>query len=86
MATLYRANGEKKTVKPKGKTFSIKELQDAVGGYFELVDLNDHYLVVNENGRLLDLNYNSNASRLVKQFGHDYIVGDALYCEKTFIK
>lgn len=85
MATLYRANGTKKAIKPKGKHFSIKELQDAVGGYIELLDLNSHYLIVNENGRLLDLHYNSEATRLVMQFGYDYIVGDAVYCEKTQI-
>lgn len=85
MATLYRANGKKSVIKPKGKHFTIGELQDAVGGNIQLIDLHDHYLVVNANGHLLDLHYNSEATRLVYQFGYDYVAGDAVYCEKTQI-
>lgn len=82
MATLYRANGTAMPVKPKkGKQFSIKELQDFVGGHVELIPIPGHYLVVNEAGRLLELEYNSQATRLVHQFGYDYVVGDAVYIE-----
>ena len=82
MATLYRANGTPTPIKPKkGKRFTVGELQKLVGGYVELIPIPGHYLAVNEDGKLLDLNYNSNATRLVHQFGYGYVVGDAVYCD-----
>ena len=86
MATLYKANGEKKQVSPKRKRFSLDELQAAVGGYVEYIHLgNDKVLVVNEDGLLLNLPINENASKITAQFGYVPIVGDALVADRNQI-
>jgi len=68
-----------KIAKPKLKRVSdapmtLKEMQDFVGGLIEVVYLGDDQLVVNEEGLLLGLPYNSEASELSGR----RIVGDAL--------
>ena len=87
MPTLYKANGEKKTIERK-RAFSTGELQKYVGGDdFELIPLGNHYLVVNEIGRIIGLPINENATRIAMQFGfYAIIVGDALFTEKRFVK
>lgn len=82
MATLYKTNGAKIYVAPKNKKkFTLRELQDLVGGFVSQFKAGSgHVLVVNEDGRLLDLQHNRKASELVKQFGYVPIVGDAVYC------
>jgi len=84
MATLYKANGDIITIKPRGlsKRFSIKELQRAVGGYVECVNLRGNYLVVDEDGEAKELPYNFNASAIVRQFGYTHILGDAVFCKE----
>ena len=85
MPTLYKTNGEKVAI-DRTRPFSVGELQEFVGGYFELIPLGRHYLVVNEEGRLYGLPVNRNASMLAAQFGFPEIVGDALFTEKRFVK
>ena len=82
MATLYKTNGAKIHVAPKNKKkFTLRELQNYVGGFVEQFRAGEgHVLVVNEDGRLLDLQHNRRASELAKQFGYVPIVGDAVYC------
>ena len=82
MATLYKTSGEKVEISPKnGKRFSLVELQKLVGGYIEYIHLKGHILVVNEDGRLMNLPVNPGATQLARQFGYDFIVGDAVYCK-----
>ncbi|HNC58656.1 MAG TPA: DUF3846 domain-containing protein [Leptospiraceae bacterium] len=48
---------------------SLEEMQEFVGGYIEEVATNinaRHFLVVNEDGNMLNLPANPNATRLVK--------------------
>lgn len=85
MPTLYKSNGEIIPIKRK-HPFTLAELQEYVGGYIELIPIGENYLVVNEEGRLLDLPVNENATRIVAQLGYLPIVGDALFTEKRFIK
>lgn len=82
MATLYKTTGEKIYIAPKNKKkFTLRELQDYVGGFVAQFRVGKgHVLVVNEDGRLLDLQHNRKASELVHQFGYADIVGDAVYC------
>lgn len=82
MAILYKTNGAKIYVAPKNKKkFTLRELQDLVGGFVAQFKAGEgHVLVVNEDGRLLDLQHNRRASELAKQFGFVPIVGDAVYC------
>ena len=83
MATLYKTNGAKIHVSPKNKKkFTLRELQDLVGGFVAQFKAGEgHVLVVNEDGRLLDLQYNRRASELASQFGYPPIVGNAVYCK-----
>jgi len=53
MATFYKTTGEVEEVKPaNGEKFSLKEMQDMVGGHIEIVPLpNGESVVVNEEGK-----------------------------------
>jgi len=67
---------------PKGKQYTLEELQSAVGGYIQIVHPvgDSRYLIVlNEEGKLKDLPLNKTATRLYRQ-PPDYIVGPALVC------
>lgn len=89
MAYIYKSNGEVIETSPKnGKDFSLKELKEIVGGYIEIINLGDDYMVVNEEGKLLDLPINLSATRLYRLFTRvgDYIVGDVLICDKFQIR
>ena len=60
---------------------SLKDAQSFVGGWVELVRLNDGVLIINEEGKLKDLDLNPEASKLFSDsHGHtDYICGPAIY-------
>lgn len=88
MAYIYKSNGEIIETSPKNKKdFSLKELKEIVGGYIEILDLKDVYMVINEEGKLLDLPLNAEATTLYMLITHinDYIVGDVLVCPKNQI-
>lgn len=53
MAKIFKTDGQVISVQPKnGKDFSLKELKAIVGGYIEIIRMNDKYMVVNEEGKL----------------------------------
>lgn len=86
MAKLIKTSGEVINVTPKneGKPFTLEELKEYVGGWIECIYLNKHQvMVINEEGKLLNLPYNTIATeayRLAFQPTNDFIVGDALIC------
>jgi len=85
MATIIKTNGTKQSVEPKdGKMFSLKELQSVVGGYIELVPLNDGKLmVVDEDGKMkANTQLNIEASRIANQ----QIVGQVIIIDKDQIE
>lgn len=92
MAKLIKSSGLKKIVRPEnGSTFTLKELQEYVGGYIELVFLDDGKIfVVDEEGKLKGKEVNIEATiyaRMKKAgFGNDFIVGDVLLCNKKEIE
>lgn len=89
MATIYGTDGSIKEVQPKnGTDFSLEELQGVVDGYVELIGLSDDRLmVVNEEGKLIGLPINGNATVLARLEGYDdIIVGDVLVCDSAMIK
>lgn len=90
MAKIYKTNGEIVDIEPKnGKDFQLKELNDIVGGYIELVTLpNDEFMVVNEEGKMMGLPVNDNATTIYhsKVGPWDYIVGDCLICKTSQIR
>ena len=60
------------------KDNSLKQMQDAVGGYIELVRLaDDDVMIVNKEGLNLRLPINEHASKIVGQT----IVGNVLICK-----
>ena len=84
MAKIYKTTGEVIEVEPKnGKDFKLKELQEIVQGYIEIVNFSPtEYMVVNEEGHLIGLLLNPSATILYKK---DIIVGDVLICNKSQI-
>lgn len=86
---IAKANGTMQCVEPANKSdYTLEEMQRIVGGHIEIIDLGQRYLVVNEEGKLMRLQYNTMATNwmLVAIGGSDFIVGDALLCEKKHIK
>lgn len=72
-----------KDIKPSNRNnFRLKELRDIVNGMVELVNLSKRkvYMVINEEGKLLNLPRNEGATALwEEEYGSntgDYIVGD----------
>lgn len=90
MAIIYRANGECEEVQPEnGKDFKLEQLRAIVGGFIEVLSINDdEIMVLNEEGKLLELDYNHEATRLYcnRYRTNDYIVGDVLICNNNEIK
>jgi hypothetical protein len=88
MAYIYKTNGEVIETSPKNKKdFSLKELKEIVGGHIEVVNLGDDYMVVNEEGKLIGLPFNLNATivyQISTKIG-EHIVGDVLVCPKNQI-
>ena len=81
MARLYKTDGTNEEVSPAdGKTFKLRELQDLVGGYIELVQLGDAVLIVNEDEKIKGLPFNREATFVlqVMRFTEDVIVGPAV--------
>ncbi len=85
MAKWIKTSGEIVDVQPKnGTDFSLNELQGFVGGYIEVVGLDDGKLmVVNEEGKINGLCINSEATLLSR---YDIIVGDVLVCDSREIR
>mgnify|MGYP001576913111 CR=1 FL=1 len=81
---LIKPDGSVEPYPPKGKTYTLEELQKAVGGYIEILHPPDRALlmVINEEGKLQGLPPNEAATRLMgdRLLPGDYIVGNALVC------
>ena len=90
MAQIIKTNGERVETSPKnGKDFKLEELQEIVNGWIEIVWLpNDMVLIVNEDGKPLDLPINQEATKIYQDaFGfNDVIVGDALLCNTNQVE
>lgn len=82
MAAFIKTNGEITNVTPKnGTDYKYEELKEFVGGYIEIVPINDHkIMVINEEGKLNNLPVNHIASLLYK---YDTICGNVLVCDDS---
>jgi len=91
MAKWIKANGSVETVEPRnGNNFTLDELKKFVNGYIQVINLpNDYkYLVCNEEGKLLGLYENRQATDILV-LGNgimDVVVGDVLVCDYDQIK
>ena len=66
-------------VKPRGEYWLLKELQELVGGYIEVVrTIDGRFMVINEKGKLHRLPLNKQATRVYQHGLVDPIVGPAL--------
>ena len=89
-AKVYCANGYEEDARPiNGKTFTLKELQDAVGGIIEVIRLKDgRLMIVNEEGLLQGLPVNIEATNILRR-DHSttqYIVGNAIVCDSDMFE
>ena len=85
---FIKSNGEEVQVNPtNGSNFDLEEMQTYVGGYIEIISIENQSLVLNEEGKLKGLPVNEKASRMFKDFygNTDFIVGDVLICPSEMI-
>ena len=72
-----------------GTTFELEEMQKIVGGYIEVIRLNDgRLIIVNEEGLLQGLPVNIEATNILRR-DHSttqYIVGTAIVCDADMIE
>jgi hypothetical protein len=80
--TVLKADG---TIKSKPYPEDLSGWQDLVGGYIQVVDLPEKgvVLVMNEEGKILDLVFNSEANSRYPEFveSGDYLAGDVVVLE-----
>lgn len=86
MAEIIKTDGTRQPAHPSnGTDFSLEEMQTIVGGYIELVELNDtDTIVLNEEGKLNGLPLNIEATKVFRSYypgSNDIIVGDVLVCK-----
>lgn len=91
MAKIIKTDGTCQPVQPaNGTDFTLEEMQTIVGGAIELVYLNDtEIMVVNEDGKMNNLDDNHTATLIFKENypdTDDYIVGDVLVCNNEQIR
>jgi len=67
---------------------SLKEAQDFVGGYVEMVRVGSGILLIDEEGKLKNKEVNAYASQMyANEYGDaDIIVGNAIYIPNTLTK
>jgi hypothetical protein len=65
-ARYLKTDGTEVEISPaNGKKFTLKELQDLVGGYIEMVSIKDRFtMVINEEGAVNGMPKNEAASKL----------------------
>ena len=89
-AHVYYPNGDFQETQPNnGSTFELEELQEVVGGYIEIVRLNDgRIIIVNEDGLSLNLPVNIEATNILRRDHSttEYIVGTAIVCDADMIE
>ena len=70
-----------KEIQSKNDDPSLSDAQKIVGGYVEVVQVNDGILIIDEEGKLKDKPVNEVASKMyADKYGDaDIIVGDAIY-------
>ena len=87
-------NGERLPARPKrtrpsdDERFSVTQLQDIVGGYIGILDVDDGLLIYNDDGPLNDKPINVEATRIAQQNEEwkGYIAGPAIVCARGMIK
>lgn len=87
--SIIKTDGTSVDFAPKnGTDFTLEELQEAVGGYIQIVYISStQIMVLNEEGKLKGLPYNHGASLIFAMAGiRDTAVGDVVVCGKEMVK
>ena len=86
---LITPRGEIQEAVPKrGAAFTVTELQDMVGGYIEVMDVNGGVLVYDSDGAIKEKLYNEKATKLIldsKPEWDDFVAGNAVFCKKIIV-
>ena len=89
MTEIIKTDGTRQPVQPaNGSDFTLEEMQAIVGGYMVELD-GSTTMVVNEEGKLIPLSLNLEASRIFRAHhpaSKDFIVGDVLVCNNNQIR
>ena len=89
---ILRPDGSMESFKPKdGTTFTLDEVQSAVGGYVQPIYMGSSLMLVNEDGLEIGLPYNSQATKIYTKYfktnnKENFIVGDVLLCPSNMLK
>ncbi|MBD5237533.1 MAG: DUF3846 domain-containing protein [Bacteroidales bacterium] len=91
MARLIKAIGGEVEITPEnGKSFGLEEAQNNVGGYIQILPLDDeNVMIMDEEGKLKERLFNVTATKIAYRynaiFPGDYIVGDVIICKNDEI-
>ena len=72
-----------------GTTFELEEMQEIVGGYIEIIRLNDgRMIIVDEEGKSKNKAVNIPATNILRRdhYTTDYIVGTAIVCDADMVE
>ena len=81
---IYMTQPKTKIIQHKDESPSLSDAQKFVGGWVEVVQVNDGILIIDEEGKMKDKPINNASSKLYadKYGDEDIIVGDAIYIPK----
>jgi len=84
---LVKCSGKPERIEFSGNMVTLKEMQDCVKGYIEFVRLpNNMIMVVNEEGKIDGLGFNTSATSFLHSNGIPHIiVGDVLVIDSKFV-
>ena len=84
---LLKSSGKSEKIEFSGKMVTLKEMQDCVKGYIEFVRILDNkIMVVNEEGKIDGLEFNTSATLFLQNNGISHIiVGDVLIIDSKFV-
>ena len=83
MAQLIPVYGDVEEIKYDGSEMSLDQMQKLVGGYIEIIYLENQMMIINEEGKFTQQK-NEWATRLASKFmfAGDYIAGPAILLEQ----
>lgn len=84
---LVKCLGKPERIEFSGNMVTLKEMQDCVKGYIEFVRIpNNMIMVVNEEGKIDGLEFNTSATLFLQNNGISHIiVGDVLIIDSKFV-
>lgn len=85
---IIRPGGLVERISPKKEFFTLEELQKLVGGMIQMISIPGGItLVLNEEGKLLELDFNLTATSLYKGylFEGDYLVGNVIVIDNKHL-